>query len=145
MALAPRAPSPGGHKILVFAWRLSRRRATFATEASPVNVPFPLAIADYNDTDGGERDRARAADLAAVIVEPMMGGGGCIPATRDFLQALRDATRATGALLIFDEVMTAAPPPGGLQQRHRRHARPDTLGKYMAGGMSFGAFGGRPT
>jgi len=78
-----------------------------------------------------------------VIVEPMMGSSGCIPASAEFLGALREATAETGALLIFDEVMTSRLAPGG------RHGAlgitPDllTLGKYLGGGVSFGAFGGR--
>jgi glutamate-1-semialdehyde 2,1-aminomutase len=76
-------------------------------------------------------------------VEPMLGSGGCIPATREFLVALRDATRRTGAVLIFDEVMTSRHGTGGLQERLGVVPDMTTLGKYMAGGMSFGAFGGR--
>ena len=73
----------------------------------------------------------------------MMGSGGCIPATPEFLVALRAATREAGVLLVFDEVMTSRHSSGGLQKL--RGVTPDltTLGKYMAGGMSFGAFGGR--
>src|SRR2546430_10345014 len=89
------------------------------------------------------RSRVRAGEIAAVILEPMVGSGGCIPATPEFLAALRAATRAAGILLIFDEVMTSRHSSGGLQKL--RGVTPDltTLGKYMAGGMSFGAFGGR--
>ncbi len=73
----------------------------------------------------------------------MMGSGGCIPAAPEFLAALRDATARVGALLILDEVMTSRLSPGGLQAV--RGVKPDltTLGKYIGGGMSFGAFGGR--
>lgn len=111
---------------------------------SPVNVPFDMILVPYNDADAA-RDAIRSAgsDLACVIVEPMMGSGGCIPASAEFLKALRDATMETGALLIFDEVMTSRLAPGG------RHGAlgitPDliSLGKYLGGGVSFGAFGGR--
>ncbi|APG93421.1 aspartate aminotransferase family protein [Sinorhizobium americanum] len=111
---------------------------------SPVTVPFPFLLADYNDTDSAtaviEQNRDR---LAAVIVEPMLGSGGCIPAEISFLKALREATREAGALLIFDEVMTSRMSDGGLQKRLGINPDLTTLGKYMAGGMSFGAFGGR--
>jgi glutamate-1-semialdehyde 2,1-aminomutase len=73
----------------------------------------------------------------------MIGSGGCIPADPSFLEALRRAATAQGALLIFDEVMTSRLAPGG---RHQvLNVMPDlcTLGKYLGGGMSFGAFGGR--
>lgn len=72
-----------------------------------------------------------------------MGGGGCIPAEAGFLRVLRDAASGVGALLILDEVMTSRLAPGGLQSV--RGVKPDltTFGKYIGGGMSFGAFGGR--
>ena len=84
-----------------------------------------------------------ADKLAAIIIEPMLGGGGCIPAEPGLLRALRDGADRAGALLILDEVMTSRLAPGGLQEVH--DIRPDltTLGKYIGGGMSFGAFGGR--
>jgi glutamate-1-semialdehyde 2,1-aminomutase len=111
---------------------------------SPVNVPFDMILVPYNDADAA-RDAIRSAgdELACVIVEPMMGSSGCIPASAAFLNALREATAETGALLIFDEVMTSRLAPGG------RHGAlgitPDliSLGKYLGGGVSFGAFGGR--
>ena len=111
---------------------------------SPVNAPFDVTLVPYNDADAA-RDAIRAAGsaLACVIVEPMMGSSGCIPASAEFLGALREATAETGALLIFDEVMTSRLAPGG---RHGAlEITPDllTLGKYLGGGVSFGAFGGR--
>jgi glutamate-1-semialdehyde 2,1-aminomutase len=115
----------------------------FAGE-NPLNVPMPFLRLRYNDCDGARAAlRAAADDLAAVIVEPMLGGGGCIPASREFLATLAEEARASGALLVFDEVMTSRLAPGGLHGLHR--LRPDlvTLGKYVGGGMSFGAFGGR--
>ena len=78
-----------------------------------------------------------------MILEPMVGGGGCIPAEADFLAALREETRRQGVLLIFDEVMTSRLAPGGMQERSG--VMPDLVafGKYLGGGVSFGAFGGR--
>ncbi len=111
---------------------------------SAATVPIPFVHADYNDIDGAVATiRAHAGTLAAVILEPMMGSGGCIPATTEFLTTLREATRAHGILLIFDEVMTSRMAAGGLQQRLGVIPDMTTLGKYIAGGMSFGAFGGR--
>ncbi len=81
--------------------------------------------------------------VAAVLVEPMMGSAGCIPATPAFLTALRSACDAAGALLIFDEVMTSRMSAGGVQARTGVIPDLTTLGKYLAGGMTFGAFGGR--
>src|SRR5215467_14554101 len=117
---------------------------TFVGGGSAINAPIPVALADYNDT-GQVVDllRSRSGEIAAVIIEPMMGSGGCIPATAEFLAALREASRQANVLLVFDEVMTSRHSAGGLQKL--RGVTPDltTLGKYMAGGMSFGAFGGR--
>jgi len=77
------------------------------------------------------------------LIEPMMGSTGCIPADRDFLQMLREEATRIGAWLIFDEVMTSRLSPGGLQAKHGIKPDLTSLGKYIGGGMSFGAFGGR--
>ncbi len=72
-----------------------------------------------------------------------MGAAGCIPATSGFLSAARERCDATGALLVFDEVMTSRMSTGGAQVRSGVTPDLTTLGKYLAGGMTFGAFGGR--
>ncbi|MBU2089658.1 MAG: aminotransferase class III-fold pyridoxal phosphate-dependent enzyme, partial [Alphaproteobacteria bacterium] len=107
-------------------------------------APFPMVMADYNDIEGAVAlIEQEGASLAAVIVEPMLGSGGCIPATPEFLQALRAATEKTGALLVFDEVMTSRLAPGGLHGALGLTPDLVTLGKYLGGGLTFGAFGGR--
>ena len=117
---------------------------TFAAGGSPVNVPLPVTLVDYNDTEQVIAALKSGKDtIGAVILEPMLGSGGCIPATSAFLEALRTATREAGALLVFDEVMTSRHSSGGLQKRTGVTPDLTTLGKYVAGGMSFGAFGGR--
>ena len=73
----------------------------------------------------------------------MLGGGGCIAAEDAFLHGLRELADETGAVLIFDEVMTSRLAPGGLQELTGVTPDLTTLGKYVGGGMSFGAFGGR--
>jgi len=111
---------------------------------SAVTVPFPFIMAQYNDANAAENlVLAHRDKLAAVIVEPMLGSGGGIPADVTFLEALRRATAQTGTLLIFDEVMTSRMSHGGLQKRLSITPDLTTLGKYIAGGMSFGAFGGK--
>jgi glutamate-1-semialdehyde 2,1-aminomutase len=77
-----------------------------------------------------------------VIVEPMLAASGCIPGERSFLEQIRRSTSDHGSILIFDEVMTSRLSPGGAQ--FLLGIRPDitTLGKYLAGGLPFGAFGG---
>ncbi len=108
-----------------------------------LNVPFPTVKATYNDTEGTRALlRSRGSSIAAVIVEPMMGSAGCIPAGADFLAMLRSETARLGIVLIFDEVLTSRLGPGGVQGLEG--IRPDltTLGKFWGGGFSFGAFGG---
>lgn len=117
---------------------------TFAHGGSVLNLPFPWLMADYNDVAGTEALlRAHGDDIACVILEQMLGGGGCIRASDEFLAMLRRVTTEIGALLIFDEVMTSRVDFGGMQAV--TGVMPDlmTLGKYIGGGASFGAFGGR--
>jgi glutamate-1-semialdehyde 2,1-aminomutase len=104
-------------------------------------APFDFTRITFNALDG--LDTAIDEEVAAVLIEPMMGGAGCIPATTEFLAALRSRCDATGALLIFDEVMTSRMGVGGVQARLGVTPDLTTLGKYLAGGMTFGAFGGR--
>ena len=116
----------------------------FRKGGMPLNLPIPTFTATYNDIDGVEKMiRAHAKELAAVIIEPMLGGGGCIPAERDFLVALRRACTEHNVILIFDEVMTSRLSTGGCQAMVGVTPDMTTLGKYLGGGMSFGAFGGR--
>jgi glutamate-1-semialdehyde 2,1-aminomutase len=117
---------------------------SYAGYAAPLNVPFPTVIAPYNDTERTlELIEARAHELAAVIMEPMVGSGGCIRATDAFVRAVRDATQRHGILLIFDEVMTSRLAPGGLHSVLGINPDLLALGKYLGGGLTFGAFGGR--
>ena len=76
------------------------------------------------------KQAAKPADLACIVLEPMFGSTGCIPAEPGFLRALRDVTREIGALLIFDEVMTSRLAPGGLHGVHGINPDLVTLGKY---------------
>jgi glutamate-1-semialdehyde 2,1-aminomutase len=116
---------------------------TFAHGGSPLNLPFPFVFADYNDEDGARAlIRQHAGDLAAVILEPMMGGGGCIPATKAFLDLVRAETEACGALMILDEVMTSRLDFRGLHGKYGLTPDLVTMGKYLGGGASFGCFGG---
>ena len=101
-------------------------------------------MGEYNDAPGAARlVDEHAPELAAVIVEPLQGAAGVIPGDPDFLRALRDATAAHGVLLVFDEVMTARLSPGGMQQLLGIEPDLTTLAKFVGGGLSFGAFGGR--
>jgi glutamate-1-semialdehyde 2,1-aminomutase len=128
-------------KILVFNGGYHGAVFGFAGGGSPINVPFEYVVGHYNDIEG---TRALISDdLALVILEPMIGSGGCIAASPAFVRMLREETTRVGALLVLDEVMTSRLAPGGLQSV--LGVKPDltTFGKYIGGGMSFGAFGGR--
>jgi glutamate-1-semialdehyde 2,1-aminomutase len=116
----------------------------FSHGASPVNAPFECVMGLFNNVEVTRKLIVENADkLAAVILEPMLGGGGCIQASLPFLQMLRDECSARGIVLIFDEVMTSRLHPGGLAAATGVTPDLKTLGKYIGGGMSFGAFGGR--
>jgi glutamate-1-semialdehyde 2,1-aminomutase len=146
MAVSLACALSGRGKILVFQGGYHGGVFYFRGNGSTVNAPFDFVVAEYNDIAGTSALVApHRHDLAAILVEPMLGGSGCIPASRDFLAALRGLASDTGAILIFDEVMTSRLAPGGLQEAHGILPDVTTLGKYVGGGMSFGAFGGRAT
>ncbi|PYP32804.1 MAG: glutamate-1-semialdehyde-2,1-aminomutase [Gemmatimonadetes bacterium] len=122
--------------------------ATLGLPDSP-GVPGALAsltvTVPFNDVAAVEDVfRQRSQQIAAVIVEPYVGNAGFIAPDAEFHPALRALCDRTGALLIFDEVMTGfRVAPGGAQER--LGVRPDltTLGKIIGGGMPVGAYGGR--
>jgi glutamate-1-semialdehyde 2,1-aminomutase len=99
----------------------------------------------YNRTDVVEDAfRTHGDQIAAVIVEPVVGNMGCVPPLPGFLEALREITARHGALLIFDEVMTGFRVAfGGAQQRFGILPDLTTLGKVIGGGLPVGAYGGR--
>ncbi|HWZ27244.1 MAG TPA: glutamate-1-semialdehyde 2,1-aminomutase [Gemmatimonadales bacterium] len=102
-------------------------------------------VAPFNDLAAVERlfDEQRGA-IAAVIVEPVAGNMGVVPPRPGFLEGLRAVTRAQGALLIFDEVMTGfRAHPGGVQGMTGVTPDLTTLGKIIGGGLPVGAYGGR--
>ncbi len=143
LAISTAIARTGRRKVMVFRSGYHGAVFTFSGGAN-INVPFDYVQATYNDTEATLATlEANAAELACVILEPMMGGGGCIPARPDFLRALREATARHGVVLIFDEVMTSRLSPGGLQAKLGILPDLTTLGKYIGGGMSFGAFGGK--
>jgi glutamate-1-semialdehyde 2,1-aminomutase len=110
----------------------------------PEMVQFTKAIR-FNDVEGALKAMHEYRDdLAGVIVEPVMGGGGMIPADKVFLDTLREETARLGALLIFDEVITGFRlAPGGAQEHY--DVVPDlvTLGKIAGGGSNIGVLAGR--
>jgi glutamate-1-semialdehyde 2,1-aminomutase len=122
-----------------------------ATLGTPDSAGVPAAIASttvvlpFNDTAAlRELFAARGREIAALIVEPVVGNMGCVPPDPGYLEALREITAAHGALLVFDEVMTGFRLAlGGAQAVYG--IRPDLtcLGKIVGGGMPLAAYGGR--
>jgi glutamate-1-semialdehyde 2,1-aminomutase len=101
-------------------------------------------VIPFNDAAAATRiiDR-HARELGAVIVEPIMGSGGMIPAEPEYLQALRAACDRHGILLIFDEVISFRVARGGAQERYGVTPDLTTMGKVIGGGLPVAAFGGR--
>jgi glutamate-1-semialdehyde 2,1-aminomutase len=101
--------------------------------------------APFNDTAALEEVFAEhGPEVAAVIVEPVVGNMGCVPPREGYLQALRDVTEKHGAILIFDEVMTGFRlARGGAQELYGVTPDLTTLGKIIGGGLPVGAYGGR--
>jgi glutamate-1-semialdehyde 2,1-aminomutase len=144
LAIATAIAVTGRRKVMVMEGGYHGGILYFGGGGIPINAPHQWLLTPYNEPDAAVAlAEANAADLACIIVEPMLGSGGCIPAQPTFLQALRDVSTRTGAILIFDEVMTSRMSAGGMQQRLGITPDMTTLGKYIGGGMSFGAFGGR--
>jgi glutamate-1-semialdehyde 2,1-aminomutase len=102
-------------------------------------------VASYNDLESVQRlFDAHPDQIAAVIIEPIAGNMGVVSPADGFLRALRRVCSATGALLIFDEVISGfRAAPGGAQQL--ANVTPDLtcLGKIIGGGLPVGAYGGR--
>ena len=125
--------------------------------AGPAHAPVPVAdspgtppwalehtvVLPFNDPDAAEAILRRERDrLAGVIVEPVLGAGGMIPATPDYLKRLREVTRELGLVLIFDEVISLRVGRGGAQERYGVTPDLTTMGKIIGGGLPVAAFGG---
>ena len=119
----------------------------------PFDGPVPIGLSPgavsevilgrFNDLDyTADLVRRHRHELAAVIVEPMLGSGAIV-ADRTFLQGLRAVTAECGVLLILDEIITFRLAVGGLQQVFDLAPDLTTLGKIIGGGLPVGAFGGR--
>ena len=99
-------------------------------------------VLPFNDIEETRR-RMKNQKVAAVVVEPILGAGGCIPAEKEFLKGLRELCSENSALLIFDEVVTGFRlAPGGAQQSYGVLPDITVLGKIMGGGFPIGAVAG---
>jgi len=120
-----------------------------ATLGLPDSPGVPAALAEntitvaFNDASALEQVFNEHKDIAAVIIEPVVGNMGCVPPRAGYLEAVRKVTREHGALLIFDEVMTGFRiARGGAQERYGITPDITTLGKIIGGGLPVGAYGG---
>src|SRR5262245_52483959 len=110
----------------------------------PPAVLKHVVVLPWNDADACEKILEKhGRDIAALLVDPLLGIGGILPPRDGFLERLREVTARLGILLVFDEVISFRVAPGGAQARFG--IRPDltTLGKIIGGGLAVGAFGGR--
>jgi glutamate-1-semialdehyde 2,1-aminomutase len=141
---AQRHGRPRATKVMVFNGGYHGGLLYFVTGGSPVNMPYEYVVAPYNDVAGTRALFAKhGEEIFATLLEPMQGSHGCLPGDKAFLEAVREETRTRGITMIFDEVMTSRLSAGGLQEKVGVIPDMTTLGKYIGGGMSFGAFGGR--
>lgn len=127
----------GSHDSLLFESRGSK------SPGIPRSLKNSTLVTPFNDLEKVE-DIAKRNELAAIIVEPVMGNSGCIPPVEGFLEGLRNICDDSDILLIFDEVITGFRLAlGGAQEYF--DVRPDvvTLGKVIGGGFPIGAFGAR--
>lgn len=120
-----------------------------ATLGLPDSPGVPAAFAEntitapFNNVGALEQIFSEHSDIAAVIIEPVVGNMGCVPPQPEYLEAVRKLTRENGALLIFDEVMTGFRiARGGAQERYGITPDITTLGKIIGGGLPVGAYGG---
>ena len=144
LALSLSRAVTGRAGVLAFGGAYHGGILLFAHGISPLNPPFSWVVGEYNNAAEAARlVEEHAHDLAAVIVEPLQGAAGVIRGDPVFLRTLREATAAHDLLLVFDEVMTARLSPGGMQQLLGIEPDLTTLAKFVGGGLSFGAFGGR--
>jgi glutamate-1-semialdehyde 2,1-aminomutase len=143
MALTTARVLTGRDKLLAFNDAYHGGVIKFLGGQSTLNMPFDFVLADYNDIEGTAELIGQVGDeLAAVIIEPILGAGGNIQGNRRFLEMLRRMTKEVGALLIFDEVKTARLGAAGIQGMVGIEPDLTTLGKFIGGGLPTGAFGG---
>jgi glutamate-1-semialdehyde 2,1-aminomutase len=144
----------GTHDLLAVSLGRPRPNASsFGPIDDPIAIPESPGLAEgawkdtivlpFNHPAAFDKIRQHADRLAGVIIEPVQGAGGSIPADRDFLTELRQITREIGAFLIFDEVITGFRlAPGGAQEFYGIIPDVSTYGKIIGGGIPVGAVGG---
>jgi glutamate-1-semialdehyde 2,1-aminomutase len=132
------------HPTASEAGRRSRPRATPNSLGLAPEATAGVAVLPFNDVEGARHIvEVEGSRLAAVLVEPVLGSAGMIPAEQDYLEMLAETTRRHGILLIFDEVVSFRVAHGGAQQHFGISPDLTCLGKLIGGGFPLGAFGGR--
>ncbi len=138
----------GRRKILVYDGAYHGAWIHGGRSAGPLDTPYEKITVPYGDAERIARViEENAADLAAVILEPVMVNPTTYlkrVAPKAYLHRIREACTAAGCALIFDEVMTSRLAPGGAQALVGVAPDMTTIGKYFGGGLPFGAFGGSP-
>jgi glutamate-1-semialdehyde 2,1-aminomutase len=110
----------------------------------PASATKATLCAEYNNLDSVKAILEENDDIAAIILEPVVGNSGFIKPSKEFLEGLRELTTANGALLVFDEVMTGFRVAyGGAQSYFGVTPDITTMGKVIGGGLPVGAYGGR--
>ena len=143
MAITTATQFTGRSKLLVMLGGYHGGVLYFASGPAPWNAPYDFVLAPFNDLPRTvELIERHGSELAAVIMEPMLGSGGCVPATTEYVQGVFAAARQVGAVCIADEVMTSRHGRQGMMRMLGVEADITTYGKYIGGGFSFGAFGG---
>lgn len=144
MAIVAARAFTGRARVIVFQGGYHGGVLSFGRADNPTNAPFEFIVLPYNHLPGvAAALQQQGESIAAILVEPMQGAGGCVVGEPAFLHGLRELATRHGALLIFDEVQTARMAAGGVQQRLNIAPDLTTLGKFFGGGLAFGAFGGR--
>lgn len=134
----------GGHNLPAVDDPRLLTRPQADTGGLPRAACDDVVLLRYNSAEAvREAIRRHGHELAAIIVEPLLGAGGVIPAEPEFLRVLREETRNAGVLLICDEVISLRQALGGAQSLYELDPDLTTMAKIIGGGFPIGAVGGR--
>ncbi|KAF9882274.1 glutamate-1-semialdehyde 2, 1-aminomutase [Colletotrichum karsti] len=131
----------GRQKVLVFDHGYHGGTLSFGDRPNLLNIPHSYVVGTFNDIE--KTQPLLTEEIGVIIIEPMQSAGGMRPASKEFLTFLRESASVRGAVLIFDEVVTSRLDYHGMQGKLDIQPDLTTLGKYLGGGLPFGAFGGK--